>query len=182
MKSLVVKRSVVVAGHKTSVSLEDAFWNGEGNRQRAKHYLVGPSYRGRFQAAAEQSVIGHSPLRTRLLSQPTRRRKGRASRCGRPSCGEGRSRHAGSVKNTHPKDEGHRQEAARPYFFFGDVAATRCASSFVGVPRPNSRLILSFTRTTRPSPASGPIHYAFNARTAARNMRRTWEQRGLRTL
>jgi predicted DNA-binding ribbon-helix-helix protein len=27
MKSLVVKRSVVVAGHKTSVSLEDAFWN-----------------------------------------------------------------------------------------------------------------------------------------------------------
>ena len=28
MKSPVVKRSVVVAGHKTSVSLEEAFWNG----------------------------------------------------------------------------------------------------------------------------------------------------------
>jgi predicted DNA-binding ribbon-helix-helix protein len=28
MKSLVVKRSVVIAGHKTSVSLEDAFWKG----------------------------------------------------------------------------------------------------------------------------------------------------------
>ena len=28
MKSPVVKRSVVVAGHKTSVSLEDAFWKG----------------------------------------------------------------------------------------------------------------------------------------------------------
>jgi predicted DNA-binding ribbon-helix-helix protein len=27
MKSTVVKRSIVVAGHKTSVSLEDAFWN-----------------------------------------------------------------------------------------------------------------------------------------------------------
>jgi predicted DNA-binding ribbon-helix-helix protein len=27
MKSSVVKRSIVVAGHKTSVSLEDAFWN-----------------------------------------------------------------------------------------------------------------------------------------------------------
>ena len=26
MKSAVVKRSIVVAGHKTSVSLEDAFW------------------------------------------------------------------------------------------------------------------------------------------------------------
>lgn len=28
MKSSVGKRSVVVAGHKTSVSLEEAFWNG----------------------------------------------------------------------------------------------------------------------------------------------------------
>jgi predicted DNA-binding ribbon-helix-helix protein len=28
MKSLVVKRSIVVHGHKTSVSLEDAFWQG----------------------------------------------------------------------------------------------------------------------------------------------------------
>jgi predicted DNA-binding ribbon-helix-helix protein len=28
MKSTVIKRSIVVAGHKTSVSLEDAFWSG----------------------------------------------------------------------------------------------------------------------------------------------------------
>ena len=28
MKSQVAKRSIVVAGHKTSVSLEDAFWKG----------------------------------------------------------------------------------------------------------------------------------------------------------
>jgi predicted DNA-binding ribbon-helix-helix protein len=28
MKSAVVKRSIVVAGHKTSVSIEEAFWNG----------------------------------------------------------------------------------------------------------------------------------------------------------
>ena len=44
MKSPVVKRSIVVAGHKTSVSLEEAFWNGmkvselvgeiDGNRQQ----------------------------------------------------------------------------------------------------------------------------------------------------
>ena len=27
MKSLVVKRSVIIDGHKTSVSLEDAFWS-----------------------------------------------------------------------------------------------------------------------------------------------------------
>jgi predicted DNA-binding ribbon-helix-helix protein len=29
-----VKRSIVVAGHKTSVSLEEAFW--DGGRERAK--------------------------------------------------------------------------------------------------------------------------------------------------
>jgi predicted DNA-binding ribbon-helix-helix protein len=28
MKSLVVKRSIVIGGHKTSISLEDAFWSG----------------------------------------------------------------------------------------------------------------------------------------------------------
>ena len=28
MKSAVAKRSIVVAGHKTSIALEDAFWNG----------------------------------------------------------------------------------------------------------------------------------------------------------
>jgi predicted DNA-binding ribbon-helix-helix protein len=28
MKSQVVKRSILIAGHRTSVSLEDAFWNG----------------------------------------------------------------------------------------------------------------------------------------------------------
>jgi predicted DNA-binding ribbon-helix-helix protein len=28
MKSPVIKRSIVIGGHKTSVSLEDAFWQG----------------------------------------------------------------------------------------------------------------------------------------------------------
>jgi len=28
MKSLVIKRSIVIAGRRTSVGLEDAFWNG----------------------------------------------------------------------------------------------------------------------------------------------------------
>jgi len=28
MKSSIIKRSIVIDGHKTSVSLEDAFWNG----------------------------------------------------------------------------------------------------------------------------------------------------------
>ena len=28
MKSLVIKRSIVIGGHKTSISLEEAFWRG----------------------------------------------------------------------------------------------------------------------------------------------------------
>jgi predicted DNA-binding ribbon-helix-helix protein len=45
MKSPVVKRSIVVAGHKTSVSLEEAFWNGmkeiSGTRDMTLSELVG---------------------------------------------------------------------------------------------------------------------------------------------
>jgi predicted DNA-binding ribbon-helix-helix protein len=45
MKSPVMKRSIVVAGHKTSVSLEEAFWNGmkeiSGERSVTLSELVG---------------------------------------------------------------------------------------------------------------------------------------------
>ena len=45
MKSPVVKRSIVVGGHKTSVSLEEAFWNGmkeiSGLRNMTLSELVG---------------------------------------------------------------------------------------------------------------------------------------------
>jgi predicted DNA-binding ribbon-helix-helix protein len=45
MKSPVVKRSIVIAGHKTSVSLEDAFWKAlkeiAGARELTLSDLVG---------------------------------------------------------------------------------------------------------------------------------------------
>ena len=45
MKSSVAKRSIVISGHKTSVSLEDAFWNGmkeiSGLRDMTLSELVG---------------------------------------------------------------------------------------------------------------------------------------------
>src|SRR3954452_18723478 len=45
MKSPVVKRSIVLAGHKTSVSLEDAFWTGlkeiAGGRHMTLSDLIG---------------------------------------------------------------------------------------------------------------------------------------------
>jgi len=44
MKSPIVKRSIVIAGHKTSVSLEDAFWEGlkeiAGERHMSSSDLV----------------------------------------------------------------------------------------------------------------------------------------------
>ena len=36
MKSPIVKRSIVIDGHKTSVSLEDAFWEGLKEIAKAK--------------------------------------------------------------------------------------------------------------------------------------------------
>jgi len=36
MKSSIIKRSVVIEGHKTSISLEDAFWKGLKEIARAR--------------------------------------------------------------------------------------------------------------------------------------------------
>ena len=45
MKSLVVKRSIVLAGHKTSISLEEPFWKGlkeiASKRRQSLSVLVG---------------------------------------------------------------------------------------------------------------------------------------------
>ena len=40
MKSTVVKRSIVLAGHKTSVSLEDAFWEGLKDIAKARRVTL----------------------------------------------------------------------------------------------------------------------------------------------
>jgi predicted DNA-binding ribbon-helix-helix protein len=45
VKSAVIKRSIVFAGHKTSVSLEDAFWSGlkaiaHGRRMNVSHLIA----------------------------------------------------------------------------------------------------------------------------------------------
>jgi predicted DNA-binding ribbon-helix-helix protein len=40
MKSPVVKRSIVIAGHKTSVSLEDAFWRGLKEIAASRHVTL----------------------------------------------------------------------------------------------------------------------------------------------
>ena len=40
MKSPVVKRSIVITGHKTSVSLEDAFWTGLKDIATSRHITL----------------------------------------------------------------------------------------------------------------------------------------------
>ena len=40
MKSPVVKRSIVIGGHKTSVSLEEAFWNGLKDIAMSRHITL----------------------------------------------------------------------------------------------------------------------------------------------
>ena len=37
MKSFVIKRSIVIAGHRTSVSVEDAFWEGLKEIAKERH-------------------------------------------------------------------------------------------------------------------------------------------------
>jgi hypothetical protein len=59
MKSPVVKRSIVVAGHKTSVSLEEAFWNGMKEISSLRNMTL-------------SELVGDPPVRARLLQEPRR--------------------------------------------------------------------------------------------------------------
>src|SRR6202022_163350 len=74
MKSPVAKRSIVVAGHKTSVSLEEAFWNGmkeiSGLRDMTLSELVGEidsnRQQGNLSSAIRLFVLDY--FRTRAVS------------------------------------------------------------------------------------------------------------------
>jgi predicted DNA-binding ribbon-helix-helix protein len=67
MKSPVVKRSIVIAGHKTSVSLEDAFWKClkeiAGERQMTLSDLVASidtgRHHGNLSSAIRLFVLDH---------------------------------------------------------------------------------------------------------------------------
>ena len=70
MKSPVVKRSIVIAGHKTSVSLEDAFWKGlkeiANSRQMTLSDLVATidtdRHHGNLSSAIRLFAISFSPF------------------------------------------------------------------------------------------------------------------------
>jgi predicted DNA-binding ribbon-helix-helix protein len=60
MKSTVIKRSIIVGGHKTSVSLEDAFWNAlkeiAGGRKVTLSELVAVIDAGRQHANLSSAI------------------------------------------------------------------------------------------------------------------------------
>jgi predicted DNA-binding ribbon-helix-helix protein len=86
MKSPVIKRSIVIAGHKTSVSLEDAFWKGlkeiavsrdttlsdlvaeidtgrpHGNLSSAIRLFVLDHYRARTNGHVDTASAGQTPM------------------------------------------------------------------------------------------------------------------------
>ena len=78
MKSPVVKRSIVVAGHKTSVSLEEAFWNGmkeiSGLRNITLSELVGEidsnRQQGNLSSAIRLFVLDYFRSRAQAAAPP----------------------------------------------------------------------------------------------------------------
>lgn len=77
MKSPVIKRSIVIAGHKTSVSLEDAFWRGlkdiAVSRRMTLSDLVGTidseRQQGNLSSAIRLFVLDHYQARTNCDAQ-----------------------------------------------------------------------------------------------------------------
>jgi predicted DNA-binding ribbon-helix-helix protein len=72
MKSPVIKRSIVIAGHKTSVSLEDAFWQGLKDIAVDRHITLSDMVasidtgraHGNLSSAIRLFVLGHYQKRS----------------------------------------------------------------------------------------------------------------------
>jgi predicted DNA-binding ribbon-helix-helix protein len=64
MKSSVIKRSIVIDGHKTSVSLEDPFWNDLKRIAHAQSVTLSELV-ARIDGTpqTEQSILGDPPVR-----------------------------------------------------------------------------------------------------------------------
>jgi predicted DNA-binding ribbon-helix-helix protein len=78
MKSPVIKRSIVIAGHKTSVSLEDAFWKGlkeiADDRDVTLSDLVSSidtdRQQGNLSSAIRLFVLDHFRSQTSVIREP----------------------------------------------------------------------------------------------------------------
>jgi len=90
MKSLVLKRSIVIAGHKTSITLEDPFWNElktiAGEREMTLSALVGS-----IDAAREHGNLS-SAIRLFILSRYTKDTKRQPLASGQRFASDGRAK------------------------------------------------------------------------------------------
>ena len=72
MKSQVVKRSVAIDGHRTSISLEDAFWSSLKEIAESPRCDGGEDrYNHRRNTQSGQFILRDPSLRTRLVPQWT---------------------------------------------------------------------------------------------------------------
>lgn len=83
MKSQVVKRSIEVGGHKTSVSLEEAFWSGvkqiSGERGKTLSELVSEINSSRQQGNCLRRSVCSCSITSRRVSRRWNRRRARQS-------------------------------------------------------------------------------------------------------
>jgi predicted DNA-binding ribbon-helix-helix protein len=78
MKSSIVKRSIVLAGHKTSISLEDEFWSslrdiarsGKTTLSQLIAGIDGQRNQGNLSSAVRLFVLGHFKCQTAMICQP----------------------------------------------------------------------------------------------------------------
>jgi len=97
MKSLVTKRSIVIGGHKTSVSLEEAFWKGlkeiAADRRLTLSDMVSvidsERANGNLSSAIRLFVLDH--YRGRVGSPPTAPRSSSGESAVQAGAGEQRS-------------------------------------------------------------------------------------------
>jgi len=87
MKSAVIKRSIVIAGHKTSISLEDAFWRGLKeiaiSRRATLSDLVASIDSGRALGNLSSAMVVRAPpLPAGAAERPCRGAAGRARDAG----------------------------------------------------------------------------------------------------
>ena len=159
MKSPVVKRSIVVAGHKTSVSLEEAFWNGmkeiSGLRNMTLSELVGEidsnRQQGNLSSAIRLFVLDY--FRTRAMPAAAARIRGRRPR-------RQARRRRGLIANRRRYDSRARPPLSPRFARISGINAARDGLKDL------ARLVIGSPSSHLKSSASGPLHAPVRKRDA----------------
>jgi predicted DNA-binding ribbon-helix-helix protein len=69
MKSTIVKRSIAIGGHRTSISLDDRFWKALKETASDRDVTLSSDRRDPCRSRKRQLVVCDSAIRARLLSR-----------------------------------------------------------------------------------------------------------------